>query len=47
MYGQEAIIKNSLKTDIYSASINVIPGQQEYDLTNYIPEYTNSNVQLI
>ncbi len=47
MYGQEAIIRNSLKTDIYSASINVIPGQQEYDLTNYIPEYTNSNVQLI
>lgn len=47
MYGQEAIIRNSLKTEIYTASINIIPGQQEYDLRGVIPQYTNSNVQIL
>lgn len=47
MYGQEAIIRNSLHTEIYTASIDIIAGQQEYDLTQCIPQYTNSNVQIL
>lgn len=47
MYGQESTIRQSLHNEIYTASINVIPGKQQYDLSECIPAYTNSNVQIL
>ncbi len=47
MYGQQAIIRNSLNTEIYTTSIKVKAGIQEYNLADYIPQYTNSNVQIL
>jgi len=37
MYGQEAEIRNRLRTEVYSASIHLTAGVSEYDLANYIP----------
>lgn len=47
LYAQESIIRNSLHTPIYSASINLQVGVQQYDLSNYITAYDNSNVQIL
>jgi hypothetical protein len=47
MYGQESIIRNSKQVEIYTASILITPNIQEYDLRDWIPRYTNSNVQIL
>ena len=47
MYGQQAIIRNSLHTEIYTTSITINSGQQQYNLTDFIPQYTNSNIQIL
>lgn len=47
MYGQEAIIRQSLHTEIYTATVSVETNKQQYDLSECIPHYTNSNVQLL
>lgn len=47
MYGQESIIRSSKQVEIYTASVTVTPQVQEYDLRDWIPQYTNSNVQIV
>lgn len=47
MYGQESIIRQSLHTQIYTATVSVETNKQQYDLSECIPHYTNSNVQIL
>ena len=47
LYAQQSIIRNSLHVPIYSSSIKLQSGIQQYDLSQVIPHYTNSNVQIL
>lgn len=47
LYAQQSIIRNSLHVPVYSTSINLKAGVQQYDLSEVIPAYTNSNVQIL
>lgn len=47
MYGQQSTLRQSLKNTIYTASIDIQIGRQQYDLSECIPQYTASNVQIL
>lgn len=42
VYAQQGYIYNTLHLPVYTTSIDIIAGQQQYDLTKYIPQYTSS-----
>lgn len=47
MYGQQSVIKATNTLDIKSASIPLIDGQQDYDLSTLLPNPENKQIQLV
>lgn len=47
LYAQQSQIRQSLNVEIRQATIDIQGGVQKYDLRDFIPQYTSSNIEFV